>query len=75
MGTHGLSTGCGGEPVLAEYKLYCLDGAKRIAGAPTPIHAQSDEEAITAAKALKMAMPCELWLGGRMVAAIPPHAP
>ncbi len=60
---------------MHDYRLYCLDGAKRIARAADVIQAQSDEEATAAARARDMPMPCELWQGRRLVATIPATAP
>lgn len=56
---------------MTDYKLYCLDGAKRIARAADVISARSDEEAVAAARELGKPMACELWLAGRPVATIP----
>lgn len=56
---------------MPDYKLYCLDGARRIARAPDVISAESDEEAIAAARGLGMASACEIWQGRRLVATIP----
>jgi hypothetical protein len=55
---------------MAEYRLYCLDGANRITRAEG-ISAKSDEEAIAAVRAMKLAIKCELWLRDRLVARIP----
>jgi hypothetical protein len=59
---------------VAEYRLYCLDGAGQIAGAPELVAAESDEQALAAARALNKSMRCELWLGTRLVAQIPAAA-
>jgi len=56
---------------MRDYRLYCLDGAKRIAKAAEVISADSDEEATAAARALALPVACELWQGRRLVAAIP----
>ena len=45
---------------MAEYRLYCLDGAGRITRAEE-IEATGDEEAIMIARALKKRVRCELW--------------
>jgi hypothetical protein len=55
---------------MAEYRLYCLDGANRITRAER-ISANSDEEAVAAARAMKLPMKCELWLRDRLVTRIP----
>ena len=55
---------------MRDYKLYSLDGTKRIQRAADVISAASDDDAIALAKALRHPMPCELWHGGRLVATI-----
>lgn len=55
---------------MAEYRLYCLDGDGRIGGAAELIVADSDEQALEAARERDSA-PCELWQGRRLVGAIP----
>lgn len=55
---------------MGDYRLYCLNGARRIRSAEW-ITAGSDEEAIMAARSLKPSSDCELWHGGRMVAELP----
>lgn len=57
---------------MRDYRLYCLDGAKRIQRAAEVISAPSDEEAVAKARALKMPLACEIWQGRRLVATIPP---
>ena len=57
---------------MPEYKLYCLDGAKRIARAAEVLSADCDEQAIAAARGLASAGgACEIWQGRRLVATIP----
>lgn len=56
---------------MAEYKLYCLDGAKRIQRAADLISAASDDDAIAQAKARDLPTACELWQGRRLVATLP----
>ena len=56
---------------MPEYKLYCLDGAKRIARAADVLCADSDEQAIAEARTLGKASACEIWQGQRLVATIP----
>lgn len=56
---------------MATYRLYCLDGAKRIQHAADVITAQSDEDAVDIARGLDMPTACELWQGRRLVATIP----
>jgi hypothetical protein len=53
---------------MADYRLYCLDGAGHIALADW-IEAVSDEDAIGEARRLRPeAHRCELWQQGRLVA-------
>jgi hypothetical protein len=59
---------------MADYRLYCLDGANKITSAEN-IPAQSDQAAIAIARARKMHTPCELWCSNRLVAKIPAQLP
>jgi hypothetical protein len=52
---------------VATYRLYCLDGVDKVASADW-IDADSDEEALKAADALRAGRTCELWQKGRLVA-------
>jgi hypothetical protein len=52
---------------MADYRLYCLNEARKIRTAEW-ITAGSDEEAIMTARSLKPSSDCELWHSGRMVA-------
>ena len=56
---------------MLDYRLYCLDGARRIAHAADVISAESDEQAVAQATALALPVTCELWQGRRLVATIP----
>ena len=56
---------------MADYKLYCLDGAKRIQRAADVISAATDEDAIAQVRALDMPTACEIWQGRRLVATLP----
>jgi hypothetical protein len=60
---------------MEDYRLYCLDGAKRIQRAAEVIHAASDEEAVAQARAMAKPMPCEIWQGRRLVATLPAAKP
>ena len=60
---------------MGTYRLYCLDGAKRIQHAADVITAHSDEDAIDIARELDMPTACELWQGRRLVATIPAAKP
>jgi hypothetical protein len=55
---------------MPEYRLYCLDGANRIARAEA-VSAASEEDAIAIARAMKLPTKCELWYRDRLVARIP----
>lgn len=55
---------------MRDYRLYCLDGAKRIQRAANVISASNDDQAVEQATALGLAMICELWEGRRLVATI-----
>jgi hypothetical protein len=55
---------------MRDYRLYCLDGAKRIQRAADLISASDDDQALEQATALGLAMVCELWEGHRLVATI-----
>jgi hypothetical protein len=59
---------------MPEYKLYRLDGAKRIARAADVLSADSDEQAVAAARRLAKTGACEIWQGRRLVATIPAGA-
>lgn len=53
---------------MAEYRLYCLDGAGRISMAEW-IEAESDEEAIARARNIEHgALKCEVWERNRLIA-------
>ena len=57
---------------MKDYRLYCLDGTRRIMHPADVIKADSDEQAVAQAKALALPVECELWQGRRLVATIPP---
>jgi hypothetical protein len=59
---------------MADYRLYCLDGAGRI-GSGEWIEAESDEAAIALVKAKKLNVSCEIWDRGRPVAMVAPYRP
>ena len=56
---------------MGEYRLYCINEAGRFAKSHD-IEAASDEEAIEAARAMKLPVLCELWHRDRMVAKLEP---
>jgi len=51
---------------VAGYRLYCLDGANKVASAEW-IEADSDQAAIEVAKEMLNGQPCELWQRARLV--------
>jgi hypothetical protein len=59
---------------MADYRLYCLDGAGRI-GSGEWIEAESDEAAIALVKAKKLNVSCEIWDRGRLGAMVAPYRP
>ena len=56
---------------VSEYRLYCLNEAGRFSKAHD-IEADSDEQAIDAAREMKLPVVCELWQRNRMVAKLEP---
>ena len=56
---------------MAKYKLYCLDGVRRVARPPIIFDALDDETAQSKTEALREGAQCELWHGLRLVARIP----
>jgi hypothetical protein len=52
---------------VAGYRLYCLDGANKVASGDW-IEADDDSAAIDIAKATHDGSECELWQGKRLVA-------
>jgi len=56
---------------MRDYRLYRLDGAKRIQRAAEVIAATGDDEAVAQAAALGLPTSCEIWQGRRLVATIP----
>ena len=54
---------------MANYRLYCFDGAGTVWAADS-IEAASDEEAIVSARSLNTGVKCEVWEGRRFVATI-----
>jgi hypothetical protein len=59
---------------LASYRLYGLDGVKKVASAEW-IEADCDDAAIEVAKEMMDGHDCELWQGPRLVARIPRRRP
>lgn len=59
-----------GAALMADYRVYSLDGDGRI-GLAEWIQAESDEQAIAAASAMRLgALECEIWQKNRLVATI-----
>lgn len=54
---------------MGTYRLYCLDGAGKVASAEW-IEADDDSAAIDAAEKLHAGRKCELWQNDRLVATI-----
>jgi hypothetical protein len=52
---------------VAEYRLYCLDGANKVASADW-IDAGDDSAAVELARGMHNGYQCELWQGKRLVA-------
>ena len=52
---------------MGTYRLYCLDGADKVASADW-IEAEDDDGAIDAAEAVRDGRACELWQGARLIA-------
>lgn len=57
---------------MGDYRLYCLDGAGKFTKSHE-IRADSDKEALAAARAMKLPVKCELWNRSRMVATLDAH--
>jgi hypothetical protein len=56
---------------VAEYKLYCLDGLKKVSRPPIIFDAPDDETAKLKTEAVRDGAQSELWQGLRLVARIP----
>ena len=55
---------------MASYRLYGLDGVRKVASAEW-IEADGDDAAIEVAKDMMDGRDCELWQGSRLIARIP----
>ena len=51
---------------MAQYKVYCIDGADRVAAADW-LEADNDEAAVALMKERHAGFKCELWQGTRLV--------
>lgn len=54
---------------MAHYRIYCLDGANKVASASW-VEADDDDDAIDRVKELHDGYKCEVWEGQRLVARI-----
>ena len=52
---------------MADYRLYCLDGAGKVSSAEW-LRAEDDEAAVEATRARHPGESCEVWQGTRLVA-------
>ena len=59
-----------GPRAVLNYKVYCLDGAQKIARPPVIFQASDDEAALLEAELARNGARCELWQGLRLVARI-----
>jgi len=55
---------------VTAYRLYCLDGANKVASAEW-IDADDDEAAIEVAKDMMDGQECEVWQGARLIVRLP----
>ena len=60
---------------MVDYRLYWLDGARRIAGAADIVSAADDDDAIAQARSAARASRCELWQGRRLVGTVQVNTP
>lgn len=58
---------------MPDYRLYCLDGARKFT-AVHQITAVNDADALQQARNLKLGVKCELWERSRKVAVLEPHS-
>lgn len=56
---------------MGDYRIYRLDGAGQITGAPEIVTAAGDEAAVSAVRALNSACSIEIWQGRRLIARVP----
>jgi hypothetical protein len=54
---------------MASYRVYCYDGAGKLWVADS-IEAASDDEALDQARAMKVAIKCEVWQRDRLVGTV-----
>jgi hypothetical protein len=52
---------------MADYRLYCLDGADKVSSAEW-VRADDDEAAIEVSRGRHPGKNCELWMGARLIA-------
>ncbi len=60
---------------MAFYRLYWLDGARRIASAADVISAADDDDAVSQVRGAQRPHRCELWHGQRLVSLVEPEPP
>ena len=58
---------------MPEYRLYCLNDRGGFSKSHE-IHAETDEEAVAAARAMKLPVKCEIWERSRKVAVLDAHS-
>lgn len=58
---------------MPDYRLYCFNGDGAI-GNGEWFEAKNDDEAVALTRGKKLHIKCEVWLGGRKVAEVPPAA-
>jgi hypothetical protein len=56
--------------MMTDYRLYCLDGTRKI-GTGEWMEAATDDDAIVLVRAKNLALNCELWDQTRLVSRIP----
>jgi hypothetical protein len=60
------------EGVVREYRIFKIGKDGRISSPPEIVTAETDDEAISKAKAMKGALDAEIWEGTRLVCRLPP---
>ena len=58
------------EPVMAAYRAYLVDTENHIRGVPIVIEAETDEQAVAAAKGFVDGHDVELWRGDKKIACL-----
>jgi hypothetical protein len=60
--------------LVADYRVYCLNGTGKIGGAGEWVQANSNDEILALTKPKKLNVRCDIWDGIRMAALIHPSA-